>query len=214
MKYSLRNQIWLLAFAAAIIVCTPSLALAFQPQRGMDNGQRPSSAAERNGYQDGLRYGQHDRSVGKPSRPTDSQAYNDANRGYNFRFGNRDRYKVEYRRGYVRGYQQAYNDRIPSRDGMNRDRRDNNGRDRNDMRDNRNGPTGSAAERRGYEDGLRYGQHDRNVNKPFRPTDSQAYNDANSGYNSRFGNRDRYKVEYRQGYVKGYEQGYRGSYRR
>jgi len=212
MKHSLRNPIWLLTFAVAVIVCTPSLALAFQPQRGMDYGQRPSSAAERNGYEDGLRYGQHDRNVNKPSRPTDSQAYNDANRGYNSRFGSRDRYKVEYRRGYVNGYEQGY--RGNYRDNMNRDRRDNNDRNRNDMRGNRNGPVGNAAERRGYEDGLRYGQHDRNVNKPFRPTDSQAYNDANSGYNSRFGDRDRYKVDYRQGYVKGYEQGYRGNYRR
>ncbi len=65
----------------------------------------------RNGYQTGLSYGQHDRSVGKPFRPTDSQAYHDADRGYMSGYGSKDMYRQQFRQGYEEGYQRGYNRR-------------------------------------------------------------------------------------------------------
>ncbi len=201
MKRDMRMVLMVVLVTAFVLWCSP--ASAHQPQH--DRGW--NSASERQGYEDGLRYGQHDRSVGKPSRPTDSQAYNDADRGYSSRFGSKDQYKADYRRGYVRGYQEGYGGR-----GAYGDDRRNRGedwphddRDRNDRHDR---GYRSAGERQGYEDGLRYGQHDRSAGKPFRPTDSQAYNDANRGYSSRFGSKDQYKADYRRGYVRGYEEAY------
>jgi hypothetical protein len=60
------------------------------------------------GYQTGLSYGQHDRSVGKPSRPTDSQAYHDADRGYNSSYGDKGLFKSQFRQGYQQGYERGY----------------------------------------------------------------------------------------------------------
>jgi hypothetical protein len=52
--------------------------------------------------------------------------------------------------------------------------------------------------------------HDRQVGKPFRPTDSQAYQDANVGWNSGYGNRGIFKQQWQQGYQQGYQRGYMG----
>jgi len=60
------------------------------------------------GYQTGLEYGRHDRSVGKPYKPRDSQAYHDADRGYNSSYGDKGSYRSQFRQGYEQGYQRAY----------------------------------------------------------------------------------------------------------
>ncbi len=214
MKHGLRNHIGLLALAVVVALWAPSLSVA--QQRGTDNRREQGSPGERQGYRDGLSYGQHDRQAGKPSRPTDAQIYRDAVNGYNPSMGKRDEYRTDYRRGYVRGYEEGYSGRGSGygNEGMRRGDRDRDeGRPDIGDRGNRGmGPfaAGSPGERQGYRDGLSYGQHDRQAGKPSRPTDAQIYRDAVNGYNLGMGNRDQYRTDYRRGYVRGYEEGYSG----
>ncbi len=211
MRHGLRNHLWLLALAVAVALWAPSLSAA--QQRRMDDRRGQGSPGEQQGYRDGLSYGQHDRQVGKPSRPTDAQIYHDAINGYQPNMGNRNQYRLDYRRGYVRGYEQGYN-RNRGYEAMRKGDRDRD-QERPVTGDRGNRgigrfAAGSPGERQGYRDGLSYGQHDRQVGKPSRPTDAQIYRDAVNGYNLNMGNRDQYRLDYRRGYVRGYEEGYNG----
>lgn len=60
------------------------------------------------GLQDGRRDGERDRATGHSYRPTHSDNYEDADRGYNSSFGDKKYYKQQYRNGYIQGYEQGY----------------------------------------------------------------------------------------------------------
>jgi hypothetical protein len=61
------------------------------------------------GYQDGYYEGARDRRTGHSFRPTYSDRYEDADRGYDGRFGDKTYYKQVYRKGYRQGYDRGYN---------------------------------------------------------------------------------------------------------
>ena len=65
--------------------------------------------ARQYGYQDGYNDGLGDRNNGHSFRPTHDGNYKHADRGYDYRFGDRDQYKAAYRQAYEQGYQQGYN---------------------------------------------------------------------------------------------------------
>ena len=71
-------------------------------------GGNAQSVAYNNGYQEGLSYGERDRSSGRRSTPTESGVYRDATRGYNSSFGDRTSYRLAFRQGYVAGYERGY----------------------------------------------------------------------------------------------------------
>lgn len=60
------------------------------------------------GYQDGLMDGRNDRSSGHSFRPTDTDNYKHADRGYRDDFGNKDSWKAAYRTGYADGYREGF----------------------------------------------------------------------------------------------------------
>lgn len=60
------------------------------------------------GYQDGLLDGRNDRDTGHSFRPTDTDNYKHADRGYRDQFGSKDAWKSAYRQGYADGYREAY----------------------------------------------------------------------------------------------------------
>jgi hypothetical protein len=60
------------------------------------------------GYQDGLLDGRNDRDSGHSFRPTDTDNYKHADRGYNDSFGSKDSWKSAYRQGYADGYREGY----------------------------------------------------------------------------------------------------------
>ena len=64
--------------------------------------------AYNNGYQEGLRYGQNDRSAGRRYTPTSSGVYSDATRGYNSSYGDKTSYRLQFRNGYQAGYQRGF----------------------------------------------------------------------------------------------------------
>lgn len=76
---------------------------------GVNGRGRYNNSAAQFGFQDGFRYGQNDAARGKGYNATGSQAYEDADRGYNSSFGDRNSYRQAYRQAYQQGYNQGYN---------------------------------------------------------------------------------------------------------
>ena len=72
-----------------------------------DVAATPGSARDV-GYQDGLMDGRNDRDSGHSFRPTDTDNYKHADRGYRDQFGSKDAWKSAYRQGYADGYREAY----------------------------------------------------------------------------------------------------------
>ena len=66
------------------------------------------SVPYRNGYQDGIEKAREDTRDGDRYDPARHGWYKSANRGYDNRYGSRDRYAQEYRDGFLDGYRQNY----------------------------------------------------------------------------------------------------------
>jgi hypothetical protein len=71
--------------------------------------------AQQNGYNDGIRRGQEDRSRRRGYEANRSSEYRDGSRGYRSEYGNRDIYRQAYREGFMRGYDEAYRRGVNSR---------------------------------------------------------------------------------------------------
>jgi hypothetical protein len=67
----------------------------------------------------------------------------------------------------------------------------------------------SVAFENGFAEGYRAGVDDRRDNDRFQPTDHDAYQDGDRGYERRYGERDQYRADYRDGFHAGYTRGYR-----
>ncbi len=75
-----------------------------------------SRIAQQNGYRDGVRRGQEDRSRNRRFDYDDSSEYRDASRGYRSDYGNREAYRNAYRDAFRSGYEDGYrNNRSNSR---------------------------------------------------------------------------------------------------
>lgn len=81
-----------------------------QPGYGYGYGYAGNGNAAHFGNHDGLEAGQRDRASGHSYRPTEWEAYIDADHGMSSSSGYRssDEYKQEYRRAFMNGYNQAY----------------------------------------------------------------------------------------------------------
>jgi hypothetical protein len=156
--------------------------------RGRENGQWQNNPVYKNGYNDGVRDRGRRKSNGAKSR----------------RYKN-DNDRRAYEQGYNDGYRSQNNDPWRGNAGgnPNREAYPNDG----DRGGRQNSSSGYQA---GYQNGLSYGQHDRSIGRPYKPTDSQVYHDGNRGYNSSDGDRGLYREQFRQGYQEGYQRGYNG----
>jgi hypothetical protein len=135
------------------------------------------------GCKDGLEAGQRDRNDRHSARAAEWEAYRDADHGMSSSsgYGDPEQYKREYREAFLEGYNLGYGQ-----------------------------PGDGSAVRFGTQDGLEAGQRDRNGGHSYRPTEWQAYKDADHGLSSSNGYRDSedYKQSYRQAFMNGYSQGY------
>ena len=61
-----------------------------------------------NGYRDGLKSGHDDFKNHKDFKPERHDSYEDAKHGYHSRYGNKNEYKEQYRKGFMRGYEDAF----------------------------------------------------------------------------------------------------------
>jgi hypothetical protein len=76
--------------------------------RGDQNFDGRYNPASQNGYRDGIAMGQKDLRKGKRYRPQKNDQYEDADRGYNRNYGDKDLYRNEYRQAFERGYADGY----------------------------------------------------------------------------------------------------------
>ena len=70
--------------------------------------------AEQNGYREGARHGQDDRSRRRSYNYSDAREFRDATSGYRFEYGDRGLYQQGFREGYQKGYDDAYRGRSTS----------------------------------------------------------------------------------------------------
>ncbi|MEO6235704.1 MAG: hypothetical protein ABIQ52_01830 [Vicinamibacterales bacterium] len=178
-------------------------------------------AAYDNGYRDGLKRGEQalrDRRAFDVQR---EREYRDAENGYNRSYGDRNRYRDNYRGGFTQGFRDAY-----QRDGYGRDGY---GRDGYDPRGNsspfpgggrRNGPgygrgpgyggnAGYGAYQTGASDGYEKGLDDVGDRKYADATRHKWYRNGDHDYNNRYGSKDSYRIEYRRGFEEGYARAFR-----
>ena len=69
------------------------------------------SEAFRRGYEDGLNKGREDMRDGDSFDPARHGWYKSADRGYSSRYGSKDEYKAEYRRGFLSAYESVHDGR-------------------------------------------------------------------------------------------------------
>lgn len=79
------------------------------PGYGRNNRDQVYRIAQQNGYQEGLRAGQDDRSRRRGYELERESAYRDGLRGYRSEYGDRRIYQQAYRDGFRRGYDEGYN---------------------------------------------------------------------------------------------------------
>jgi hypothetical protein len=73
--------------------------------------RRGGGPAYSRGFEDGRWDGERDLRTGHSFRPTHSDNYRHADRGYRHEFGERQYYKDQYRAGYLEGYRMAFGGR-------------------------------------------------------------------------------------------------------
>lgn len=214
---------FLLAFAMVMGLGTVALAHDEHQDNnrrwGRDRNADAQEYGYHNGYRDGFRHGQVDRSR-RAGYDRNDKNYRRGDNGYQSHMGPRGQYRKGFREGYKEGYDDAYYGR-PSRSNGTYGRNgewsvwdrdgDHHGDDDRDYRDDdRWGRADGNAQKFGYEDGRQAGQRDRNSRHSYRPTVWEAYRDADHGMSSSRGYRssEDYKREYRRAFIEGYDQAY------
>jgi len=184
------------AVAACAALATPAGAAPQWPRTDRDTGRewqdRRGGEAFNRGVREGVREGEEDARRGRASDVRRSDAWRDADRGYDRNDGPRGQYRQEFRRGFEQGYREGY------------ERARNTG-----FRRNGGGRFNNPAEARGYSDGFEKGNEDRRDRDRFDPTRHKDYRKADKGYEDRYGSKERYRDEYREGFRRGYEDGFR-----
>lgn len=187
---------------SALLVAVPTAASAAQVSVQLQFGQSAARAAYDEGFQRGERAGIEDAQRGQRFQFTDESDYRRGDVGFQSRYGNRDRYREEFRRGFEVGYGSGFA-RVTDQWG------------------NYGGPrvtpgynTGYGYQRydlastNGYDDGYQEGLKDGRDRNAFDPVRESRYRSGDHGYRSAYGPRDIYKARYRDAFQQGYERGF------
>ena len=197
-----------LALVAAVLAAVPSVTFA---QRGVPPGTTRSfeTPGYRSGYDRGVRRGEQD---GRDNHRFDFSVigdYRSGDAGYRREFGDRERYRVQFRFGFEAGY----------RDGFSRYRA---GYGRGEAwRPGAGGPPPWAvargrggyqrtdlAFRSGFTDGYEAGLRDGRDRRRFDPAGEGRYRSGDHGYARQYGSRDSYRLRFREAFLEGYRHGY------
>ncbi len=205
--------------AAGVWVATPACATGFYGY-GTYGGPRDYRDIQRvaydNGYREGFKHGSKDGRHNRDFRIDRDGDYRSADDGYRREYGDREFYRMTFRRGYETGYRDGYARETgyacypgygrplppppvyPAPGG--------------------GYPGGgpgvySLAARNGYRDGFDAGKDAAHDGRPFDPIREKRYREGDHDYDSRYGPRDEYKRDYRAAFQQGYEEGYRTSRR-
>ena len=199
---------------AAILAIAPAFTACAYAQYGSRGGYgRAASPAFDIGYREGLERGARDaRRGGRWNLERDAD-YRRADKGWNPRYGNRDYYRYEFRRGYERGYREAYEryDRY-GRGGYDYGRYPQSGRYPDDRYPGAAGGVygyRSPAAEHGYREGYERGRDAARDRDRYDPVREKWYREGDRHYNRRYGSRDAWKQEYRDAFREGYDRGYR-----
>lgn len=214
----------LVLLGGAPAAAQPGTWIGGSPSYANDDYRAPYADARRaahdNGYRDGLKRGEQAARSNKPFDARIERDYRDASNGYNRSYGDRDRYRDDYRGGFAQGY----------RDGYYRDSRGaygngggygNGGAWGNGNRygygnGNGNGNgygygrnAGYGAFQNGASDGYRKGLED--IEKRRYPDVNRHgwYRSGDHDYDRAYGSKDAYRVEYRRGFEQGYNRAFR-----
>jgi hypothetical protein len=179
-----------------------------------------NSQAYNEGYQRGTRAGGDDGQRNREFNYQNKSDYRNADAGYRREYGDRDRWRVDFRLGFETGYRDGYSRYRPNYGGYG----GYGGYDPNGgWRPGTGGPppwaNGRARGRggsqyndyafqTGFTDGYEAGLNDGRSRRRFDPVGEGRYRDGDRGYKSQYGTRDAYKFRYREAFRDGYEQGY------
>lgn len=187
---------------AAVALLSAPVALSAQASRGAGaqfGAQTRFAPPYQNGYTRGVQAGEDDVRRGDRFAFNDESDYRNADYGYRSQFGQRDQYRVEFRRGFEAGYAAGYRPIGQGRFG-----RGNVG--------TWSGLPGAIrfdpAARQGFDDGYAAGLDDGRDRRRFDPIAESRYRSGDRGYERGYGSRDLYKANYREGFRRGYEDGF------
>ena len=226
--FGLRASILAVALLAP---CAASVAHA-QVQRAVPR----NSQGYNEGYERGSRAGADDGQRNRPQDYASKSDYRNGDSGWRREYGDRERYRIDFRLGFEFGYREGYGRYRPGYGsdsyGRGNDQYGQYGRNdpygRNDgWRPGAGGPPpwangrgrgrGNAggyqynelAFRNGFTDGYEAGLRDGRNRDRFDPVREGRYRDGDRGYNRNYyGSRDIYRVRYRQAFIEGYEYGF------
>jgi hypothetical protein len=192
-----------------------------------------------NGYRDGVKRGEDAARAGRQFNVEVERAYRSADDGYTSAYGDRSRYRDDYRGGFAQGYRDGYNRLGTSGNygygtsrnngapvygnngypvyGNNGPVYGNNGTVRGNNGYGGNygyGPSTSyGAFQNGAADGYKKGLEDVQNRRAPDVTRQKWYRGGDHNYDSAYGSKDAYKVDYRRGFEQGYSQAYNGARR-
>jgi hypothetical protein len=160
-------------------------------------------AAHDNGYRDGVKRGEQAVRSNKAFDARIERDYRDASNGYNRSYGDRERYRDDYRGGFAQGYRDGYYRRdaqlpYPSGNGYGYDNGYGYGRN-----------AGYGAFQNGASDGYRKGLEDIEKRRNADVTRHGWYRSGDHEYDRAYGSKDAYRVEYRRGFQEGYNRAFR-----
>ncbi len=181
-------------------------------------------AAYDNGYRDGVKRGEQ---AARDRRPYDIERerdYRGADNGYNRSYGDRTRYRNDYRGGFAQGYRDGYNRNGYDRRGeVYRDNRGGVlggvlggvfGDNRRNGGNGRYADAGYGAFQNGASDGYKKGLEDLQDRRYPDVRRHKWYRNGDHDYDKVYGSKDAYKVEYRRGFEEGYDRAFRQQGRR
>jgi len=189
------------ACVVAVTMMVSSFALADDDDyyRGGNSSQAHQYGFQ-NGYEDGLRHGQHEARENDPG-DFQSRDWREARRGYQSWMGPFPVFQDGYRDGYRQGFQAAFNQRF-GQPGYGY---------RNDYRPSGYGNWASIAYNYGLQDGVLAGREDAIRGKQFNPN-PRGSNHADRGYLREYGDKNAYRAQYSDGYRAGYQRTYGRGY--
>ena len=179
-------------------------------------------AAHDNGYRDGIKRGEQAARAGKAFNAQLERDYRDAQNGYNRSYGDRARYRDDYRGGFAQGYRDGYSRRdgraqYPGSQQYPGSRQYPNSYP-NSYPDaypdagrgyGYGGTANYGAFQNGAGDGYRKGLEDLEDRKSPDAARHKWYRSADRDYDDAYGSKEAYKTEYRRGFQQGYNRAFR-----
>lgn len=173
-------------------------------------------AAHDNGYRDGLKRGEQAARAGKVFNAQLERDYRDAQNGYNRSYGDRARYRDDYRGGFAQGYRDGYSRRGGRTQFPDARRYPNEYPDAygNGRGYGYGGNANYGAFQNGASDGYRKALEDIDDRKYPDVARHKWYRSGDHDYDKAYGSKEAYKVEYRRGFEEGYNRAFREGRRR